>query len=102
MNTNTTKTITLDTPLQRGTQTITEIAVRKPAAGELRGLSLTDLIRIETGALIEALPRVTTPPLSKHEVMALDPSDLLQLGTVLATFCLPKLRDEETAQEVTD
>ena len=32
--------VPLDTPIQRGEQTITEVIVRKPMAGELRGVAL--------------------------------------------------------------
>lgn len=81
--------ITLDTPISRGDQTVTEVSLRKPTAGELRGLSLLDLIRMDTGALIELLPRITTPFLSKQEVVTLDPSDLMQLGAVVAAFFVP-------------
>lgn len=81
--------ITLDTPIPRGDQTITEVSLRKPTAGELRGLSLLDLIRMDTGALIELLPRITAPSLSKQDVMTLDPADLMQLGAVVAAFFMP-------------
>ena len=35
--------IVLDTPILRGNTSITEIKVRRPNAGELRGVSLIDL-----------------------------------------------------------
>lgn len=86
-------TLTLDTPIQRGEQTITEITLRKPTAGELRGLNLVSLISIDVGAIIEILPRITTPFLSKQDAAALDPADLMQLGAVVAGFLVPKQRD---------
>ena len=33
-------TVTLETPLKRGDQTITAVTLRKPASGELRGVAL--------------------------------------------------------------
>ncbi|WP_247392571.1 phage tail assembly protein, partial [Ralstonia pseudosolanacearum] len=45
-----TTTITLDTPITRGEQTISTITVRKPGAGELRGVSLMDLMRMDVTA----------------------------------------------------
>lgn len=40
-------TIQLDTPLQRGNQTLTEITLRKPNAGELIGISLAAMLQID-------------------------------------------------------
>lgn len=82
--------ITLDTPLTRGEQTITAITIRKPAAGELRGVKLVDLLQMDVAALTLVLPRVTTPTLTAQDVARLDPADLVQLGTAVSDFLLPK------------
>ncbi|UUC83848.1 phage tail assembly protein [Stutzerimonas stutzeri] len=82
--------ITLDEPLKRGEQTISSVTVRKPAAGELRGVTLSDLLNLEVNALIKVLPRVTSPSLTEQEVARLDPADLVQLGSKVAGFLLPK------------
>jgi len=82
--------ITLDTPIQRGSETVTAVTLRKPAAGELRGCNLTDLLQMDVAALQTVLPRITTPPLTKVDVAGMDPADLLQLGTEVAGFLLPK------------
>lgn len=95
MKTETPGAITLDTPIQRGEQTITTVTVRKPAAGELRGVALTDLIQMDVAALTKVIPRVTTPTLLEQDVARMDPADLLQLGTEIAGFLLPKAAREE-------
>lgn len=82
--------VLLDTPLMRGTQAITSVAVRKPKSGELRGVSLVALLQMDVVALQTVLPRITIPTLTKPEVAALEPSDLLQLGTEVSNFLLPK------------
>lgn len=82
--------ITLDEPLKRGEQTITSVSVRKPASGELRGVALSDLLNLEVNAVIKILPRVTSPSLTEQEVARLDPADLVQLGSKVAGFLLPK------------
>lgn len=84
------KVITLEAPLQRGEQTITAITLRKPSAGELRGLSLVNLIQMEVSALTTVLPRITTPVLTTEEINRLDLADLMQLGTEVAGFLVPK------------
>lgn len=84
------KKITLEVPIQRGDQTITDITLRKPSAGELRGLSLVNLLQMEVTALTTVLPRITTPALTTKEINRLDLADLLQLGSEVAGFLVPK------------
>lgn len=94
-----TDAVTLDTPLKRGETTVDSVTVRKPAAGELRGVSLSDLLNLEVNALIKVLPRVTAPSLSEQECTRLDPADLVQLGTKVAGFLLPKSLREEASPD---
>lgn len=83
-------TITLDQPIKRGDSEITEVELRKPVSGELRGLTLTDLLQMDVNALQRVLPRISTPTLTEMEAAALDPADLLQFGSMVAGFLLPK------------
>ena len=83
-------TITLETPLKRGDQAITSISLRKPAAGELRGIALADLLRLDVAALITVLPRITTPTLTAQDVGQLDLVDLTALGGELLGFFVSK------------
>lgn len=83
-------TVTLDEPITRGTQVITHITVRRPRAGELRGVQLVNLLQMDVGSLQTVLPRVTVPTLTGPEVQNLAPADLVQLGTEVAGFLLPK------------
>ena len=82
-------TVTLDTPIVRGAQTITEITLRKPVSGELRGTSLSALVSLDIDALVKVLPRIATPQLTEFDVRELDPADLVQLGVTFADFLLP-------------
>lgn len=90
--------VTLDTPIQRGETTIGLITLRKPKAGELRGVSLAELLQLDVTALTTVLPRITTPTLLKQEVADLDPADLVQLGTKVVGFLLPKAALESVSQ----
>jgi hypothetical protein len=83
-------TVTLDFPIKRGAAEITEITLRKPMAGELRGVKLTDLLTLEAGAVRLLLPRVTIPTLLPHEVDQLDPADFTELATTVAGFFVRK------------
>jgi hypothetical protein len=82
--------ITLDTPIKRGSDSITSIELRKPNAGELRGLNLTDLLQMDVTALQRVLPRISTPTLTEAEVSAMDVADLVQCGATVMGFLLSK------------
>ena len=86
--------VILETPIARGEQKIEKISLRKPAAGELRGTSLTDLLQMDVAALQTVLPRITSPILTTHEVGAMDPADLVQLGGKVVGFLLTKAARE--------
>ena len=84
------KPIPLETPIQRGESQITEVTLRKPKAGELRGLNLTDLLQMDVAAVIKVLPRISDPTLTETEAASLDPADLTALASEVAGFLLPK------------
>jgi hypothetical protein len=90
MTTTNPNTVTLDTPLTRGNQQITEVTLRKPSAGELRGTSLQALCNLDVDALSKVLPRITTPMLTDADVARMDPADLVQMGALFAGFLAPK------------
>lgn len=83
-------TVPLDTPLQRGEGQITAITLRKPRSGELRGLSLFDLMKLDATASMTLLPRISTPSLTRAEAERLDPADLFSLAAEVANFLSPK------------
>lgn len=89
MNT-TNPTITLEVPIKRGETEITSVQLRRPKSGELRGLSIADLMQMDVNAVIKVLPRISTPTLTDAEAAGLDPADLAQMGGAVATFLLPK------------
>ncbi|MGO1072700.1 phage tail assembly protein [Lysobacter sp. CA199] len=82
--------ITLNAPILRGDTKITAVTIRKPDAGECRGIALVDLLQMDVVALQTLLPRITSPSLSQHEANRLDIADLLQFGGKVASFLLPK------------
>lgn len=85
-----TATVTLDTPIQRGDTTITTITLRKPRTGELRGLSLSDVLTTNVDAHIKLLPRISTPTLIAAEIEAMNPADFAALAGEVIGFLLPK------------
>ena len=83
-------TVTLDTPIKRGNGEITEVTLRKPNSGELRGVSLAELLQMKVDALQTVLPRITNPILHKQDMATLDPADLVSMATVVVGFLLTK------------
>ncbi len=82
--------ITLETPIQRGEQVINAVTLRKPNARSLRGISLLSLMQMETDAIIRVVPRISEPTLNAQDMDRLDTADLVQFGTMIAGFLLPK------------
>lgn len=86
------KKVKLDTPIKRGEEgeEIREVSLRKPNAGELRGLTMADLARLDVNAMITLLPRITVPNLSVAEVRQLQTEDFFALTTEVGSFLLTK------------
>jgi len=82
--------IDLDRPIPRGEGHINSITLRKPDAGALRGIVLSDLLRMEAGAVADLLPRITEPPLLAHEVARMDAADLMACAVEISNFLLPR------------
>lgn len=85
-------TVTLDEPIERGDQTITEVKVRRPNTGELRGLNIADLVQMNVDATSKLLPRITMPGLTPNEIAELAPSDFTQLGMEVQDFLVPSAK----------
>lgn len=83
-------TVTLDTPIRRGTTSINSITLRKPNSGELRGVSTVELLQMDVGSLIKVLPRISSPSITAVEVAGMDPADLLALSSKISGFLLQK------------
>ena len=82
--------IQLEKPIPRGEGQIDTITLRKHDAGALRGLVLSDLLRMEAGAVADLLPRITEPPLLAHEVARMDAADLMSCAVEISNFLLPR------------
>jgi hypothetical protein len=84
------KKVTLDQAIMRGKEQVTDVTLRKPKAGELRGLSLSDLLNLDVNAISTVLPRISSPMITKDEVLNMDPADLVQIGGEISNFLVPK------------
>ena len=80
------KTITLDDPIKRGDTEITEITLRRPLGGDLRGLTLIDVSMAKVDALATLLPRISQPVIHANDVKTMDAADLMDIGLEVADF----------------
>lgn len=83
-------TVELDTPIQRGKQIISTVTLRKPCAGELRGIHLAELLNLDVASLIKVIPRISSPGVTAPEAAGMDPADLLAIGGKVVGFLLQK------------
>ena len=84
------ETIDLAEPIVRGETSIDRLSLRKPKAGELRGLALGDLIQLDIGTILRVVPRISEPSLTDEECAALDPADLSEIGGTIRGFFMTK------------
>jgi hypothetical protein len=84
------ESIDLVEPIARGDTTIAKLTLRKPKAGELRGLTLSDVIGLEIAAILKLIPRISEPALTDAECQNLDPADLTEIGGTIRGFFMTR------------
>ncbi|RSE76660.1 phage tail assembly protein [Achromobacter denitrificans] len=82
--------VVLDYPIKRSSGDITQLTIRKPKAGALRGVTLMALAQIDVQSLKTVLPRICDPILAPGEIIDMDPADLMSVGATVASFFLSK------------
>jgi hypothetical protein len=82
--------VNLDFPVKRGETEIATIYIKKPKGPVLYDFFLPDIPNLKGSALFQLLPLITDPPLVRHEVENLDPSDLQEIGGVIRGFFMTK------------
>jgi len=78
--------VKLSQAIQRTAGPITELTLRKPATGELRGLKLMDVMQMDVNALSVLLPRIAQPTITKADIDAMDLADITELGVEVIGF----------------
>ena len=71
-------------PFEKNGEKITTIELRKPCAGDLRGLSLIGVCEMQFDAACTLLPRIST--LNERDLLNLDVENLTPLMTEIAGF----------------
>jgi hypothetical protein len=82
------KSIKLEVPFQQDGKEVVAVRIRKPTTGELRGLSLVNVLQMEVGTMLQLLPRIADPHLDESALEALDPADFTELSSQVTSFFL--------------
>jgi hypothetical protein len=85
-NTPVSVTVPLSQPIERNGGAVSELTLRKPATGELRGLKLMDVLQMDVNALSMLLPRIAAPTITKADVDAMALADVMDLGVAVVGF----------------
>ena len=82
------ETITLNTPITRQEGAAIEaLTLRKPKAGDLRGLNIQSLMTGDVASVITLLPRIASPFIAQQEAAQLDAEDIAEVaGTIMGFF----------------
>ncbi|WP_151717131.1 phage tail assembly protein [Acinetobacter sp. TUM15071] len=78
--------VDLERPIIRGSESITQITLRKPNVGMLRNLSLQDVLKWQVEATNTLLTRITSPTLSLNDLNGMDIGDYTALAVELTNF----------------
>lgn len=84
------KDIELSNPILIGKTEITKITIRKPLAGDLRGVKLLNFVDADIDSLAKVLPRISTPTLTEQDIYNMDLSDLTNIVVEMSGFLKPK------------
>lgn len=87
--------VELDDGFKRGDQTITKVTLRRPKAGELRGLSSVDVMRQDYAAVAKLLPRISNPIITELDVAELTAPDFEMLAAECGCFFLNRRQRAE-------
>ena len=81
--------VQLEVQIKRQGGDVTELKVMKPLGGDLRGLSLKNLVDMDAVSVQVLLPRITVPTLIQAEANSLDLVDLAVCAGVVYDFLHP-------------
>lgn len=90
--------VELETGFTRGDDQIKAIRVRKPKAGELRGLSLQSLISGDVNAMIAIIPRISDPIMTEADAAGLESDDFTEVADAVTGFFLSAAQKKMVAQ----
>jgi P2 family phage contractile tail tube protein len=84
-------TAMLSVPIAReGGAALDKLELRRPDAGALRNLSLSDVGQLQVRALLTLLPRICTEKLTRKDLLKIDFADWMEIAGEVGDFLLPR------------
>ncbi|MDF1687308.1 MAG: phage tail assembly protein [Parvibaculaceae bacterium] len=81
------KTVTLNEPIFMGVDQITSLTIRRPKAGEMRGLNMVSIAQMDVDSFFELLPRISSPILPSEVIQEhMDIADLVACMKAVSEF----------------
>lgn len=90
------KTVRLSQPICYGDDRLEEISLRRPTAGDLRGIRLARIEEVDVDTVLTITPRIATTPVTAAQLSQLDPADLVTVATEIVGFFAPSRTDYQT------
>ena len=85
--TGTFKTVTLDQPITVGSEQVSSLSIRRPKAGEMRGLSMVSVAQMDVDTFFDLLPRIVTPIIPSEIIQEqMDIADLVACMKAVGEF----------------
>jgi len=78
--------VKLTQPIQRGETEITEVLLREPKGGDLRGVYLADLMQMDVATVGKVVDRISTPMIDPATFAELPPVDLMAISMEVVSF----------------
>lgn len=78
--------IVLSSPLAYGKDSLGEISLREPLAGDLRGIKLRDVFDLDPAALSILLPRIASPALTSAHINQMSLPDMMAIFAKVVDF----------------
>lgn len=82
-----TETVILNNAVEINGKKLKKISLREPKAGELRSLSMLEVVQLNTNALTILVPRISD--LTETDINNMGAADLLLIGAAVASFFAP-------------
>lgn len=82
--------IALIKPIMRKTKKVRALAVRKVVIGDMNGVSMADVARMDMDALRVIVPRISTPTITADEFSGLDAEDITLIKVIVGSCFVSK------------
>ena len=78
--------VTLNQPIKIGETEVTELDLRQPTGGDLRGLKIIEVLQGDVDSIATLVPRIATPVITPNHIKETSMSNIVTIQGVLVGF----------------